>query len=157
MKADIHPDYVDSTITCACGVAVETKSAKGDFSVDICAECHPFYTGKQRIADTAGRVERFRRRYGNQHATQMTALEAENAEESATKVDADSAEVQAEVQEAVEQASAAAAVSADAPDTELAPSEPVPGTGKPPASSPENPARDTEETDGPVPTTEPEV
>jgi len=64
MKPEIHPDYKDATITCACGSSVVTHSTAGSFSVDICSQCHPFYTGKQRIADTAGRVERFRRRYG---------------------------------------------------------------------------------------------
>jgi len=64
MKPEIHPDYKEATITCACGSAVQTRSTAGSFSVDICSQCHPFYTGKQRIADTAGRVERFKRRYG---------------------------------------------------------------------------------------------
>ncbi len=63
MKPDIHPEYKDATITCACGAAAQTRSTGGSFSVDICSQCHPFYTGKQRIADTAGRVERFRRKY----------------------------------------------------------------------------------------------
>ena len=64
MKPEIHPDYKEATITCACGSAVQTRSTAGSFSVDICSQCHPFYTGKQRIADTAGRVERFKRKYG---------------------------------------------------------------------------------------------
>jgi large subunit ribosomal protein L31 len=63
MKPEIHPEYKDATITCACGATGQTRSTAGSFSVDICSECHPFYTGKQRIADTAGRVERFRRKY----------------------------------------------------------------------------------------------
>lgn len=63
MKPEIHPEYKDATISCACGSTVQTRSTAGSFSVDICSECHPFYTGKQRIADTAGRVERFRRKY----------------------------------------------------------------------------------------------
>jgi large subunit ribosomal protein L31 len=64
MKPEIHPKYEESTITCACGSVVQTRSTGGSFSTDICSQCHPFYTGKQRIADTAGRVERFRRKYG---------------------------------------------------------------------------------------------
>lgn len=64
MKPDIHPEYKEAIITCACGSTVKTRSTAGSFSVDICSECHPFFTGKQRIADTAGRVERFRRKYG---------------------------------------------------------------------------------------------
>ena len=63
MKPEIHPKYEDATISCACGSVVQTKSHNGSFSVDICSQCHPFYTGKQRIADTSGRVERFRRKY----------------------------------------------------------------------------------------------
>lgn len=64
MKAEIHPEYPQATITCACGNVVQTRSTKGSFSVDICSNCHPFYTGRQKLLDTAGRVERFRRKYG---------------------------------------------------------------------------------------------
>ena len=63
MKADIHPDYPEATISCACGASFKTRSTKGSYTVDICSACHPFFTGKQRIVDTAGRVERFRRKY----------------------------------------------------------------------------------------------
>jgi large subunit ribosomal protein L31 len=63
MKTDIHPDYPVSTITCACGNVVQTRTTRGDFSTEVCAACHPFYTGKQKILDTAGRVDRFRKRY----------------------------------------------------------------------------------------------
>lgn len=64
MKADIHPNYQDATITCACGNVMQTKSVKGSYSVDICSACHPFFTGKARLVDTEGRVERFNRKYG---------------------------------------------------------------------------------------------
>ena len=64
MKAKIHPKYVEAKIECACGNVVETKSTRGDFRIDICSSCHPFYTGKQKLIDSAGRVERFRRKYG---------------------------------------------------------------------------------------------
>ena len=64
MKEGIHPKYMESTITCGCGNAVKTKSTVGDMHVEICSSCHPFYSGKQKIVDTAGRVERFRRKYG---------------------------------------------------------------------------------------------
>jgi large subunit ribosomal protein L31 len=64
MKTDIHPDYHATTIHCACGNAVETQSTGNGLRVEICAACHPFYTGKQKLIDTAGRVEAFRRRYG---------------------------------------------------------------------------------------------
>ena len=65
MRADIHPAYSGVKVTCSCGATYETRSTKGeDFSIDVCQECHPFYTGKQKIIDVAGRVERFQRRYG---------------------------------------------------------------------------------------------
>jgi large subunit ribosomal protein L31 len=63
MKAEGHPDYFVTTITCACGSAVKTRSTRNDFSVDVCSACHPFYTGKQKVLDTAGRVDRFKKRY----------------------------------------------------------------------------------------------
>lgn len=64
MKTDIHPQYETATITCSCGNSWETRSTKPQMHVDVCSVCHPFFTGEQRIVDTAGRVERFRRRYG---------------------------------------------------------------------------------------------
>jgi large subunit ribosomal protein L31 len=63
MKPDIHPNYVESTITCSCGNTFQTKSTKAAMSVELCNECHPFFTGKQKLVDTGGRVERFQRRY----------------------------------------------------------------------------------------------
>ena len=64
MKEKIHPKYNESTITCGCGNSVKTKSTAGDMTVEICSNCHPFFSGKQKLMDTAGRVERFRRKYG---------------------------------------------------------------------------------------------
>ncbi len=63
MKADIHPQYALATVTCACGAVYQVPTTKGDYSVDICASCHPFFTGRQKIIDTAGRVERFKNKY----------------------------------------------------------------------------------------------
>ena len=63
MKEGIHPEYVECTITCACGAVYHTRSTRKTLHVEICAKCHPFYTGQQRFVDTAGRVERFRRKY----------------------------------------------------------------------------------------------
>jgi large subunit ribosomal protein L31 len=63
MKEGIHPDYKETTITCVCGNVIKTKSTKQDIKVEICSQCHPFITGKQKIMDTAGRVERFKRKY----------------------------------------------------------------------------------------------
>jgi large subunit ribosomal protein L31 len=62
MKTDIHPNYVESHVTCTCGNDFITRSTKPEIHVEICAECHPFYTGKQKLVDTGGRVERFQRR-----------------------------------------------------------------------------------------------
>ena len=62
MKEGIHPEYVDSKIICGCGVVTETKATVKEIHVDICSSCHPFYTGTQKLVDTAGRVEKFRRR-----------------------------------------------------------------------------------------------
>ncbi len=63
-KQGIHPNYNDITVKCACGTSFSTRSThKGDINVEICASCHPFFTGKQKLVDTAGRVERFRRKY----------------------------------------------------------------------------------------------
>jgi large subunit ribosomal protein L31 len=64
MKPDIHPEYKLVTVTCACGNTFKTRSTKGDIAVDVCGDCHPFYTGKQRLVDTAGRIDRFRKKYG---------------------------------------------------------------------------------------------
>ncbi len=63
MKADIHPDYVECRISCTCGNVFQTRSTKQSIHVDVCAACHPFFTGQQRLVDTAGRVERFKRKY----------------------------------------------------------------------------------------------
>ena len=63
MKEAIHPDYKKATIVCACGAVIETRSTRGDFHIEICSSCHPFFTGKQKILDTAGRIERFKTRY----------------------------------------------------------------------------------------------
>jgi large subunit ribosomal protein L31 len=63
MKEGIHPDYPAATVSCACGNSFVTKSTRGDFQVDVCSNCHPFYTGTQKLMDAAGRVDRFRKRY----------------------------------------------------------------------------------------------
>ena len=63
MKAGIHPDYVETTITCVCGEVVHTRSTRAQIRVEVCSKCHPFFTGKQKLLDTAGRIERFQRKY----------------------------------------------------------------------------------------------
>ena len=64
MKADIHPDYQSSNIQCACGTSYPTRSTKQNIKIGICAACHPFFTGEQKFVDTAGRIEKFSKRYG---------------------------------------------------------------------------------------------
>ncbi len=66
MKKGIHPEYGKCTVTCACGNTFETGSVKSELRVEICSACHPFFTGKQKLVDTGGRVERFNRKYGKQ-------------------------------------------------------------------------------------------
>ncbi|MGB4882648.1 MAG: 50S ribosomal protein L31 [Neisseria sp.] len=67
MKQDIHPNYHDVNVSCSCGNKFVTKSAmaKTDFTIEVCSECHPFYTGKQKIVDSAGRVDKFNQKFGN--------------------------------------------------------------------------------------------
>ena len=67
MKTGIHPEYKECTVTCACGNTFKTHSVAGDIQVDICSNCHPFYTGKQKYVDAAGRVEKFQRKYGGDY------------------------------------------------------------------------------------------
>ena len=69
MKSGIHPEYVACKVTCACGNTFVTRSVRKDIRVDICSACHPFYTGSQKFVDTAGRVDKFRRRYAKQTPT----------------------------------------------------------------------------------------
>lgn len=65
MKADIHPEYSEINVTCSCGTSFKTRSTRaGDLTLDVCSECHPFYTGKQKMLDSAGRVDKFRQKYG---------------------------------------------------------------------------------------------
>jgi large subunit ribosomal protein L31 len=65
MKKGIHPEYVECTVTCACGNTFVTRSTKKEIRVEICSRCHPFFTGKQKLVDSAGRVEKFRKKYGD--------------------------------------------------------------------------------------------
>jgi large subunit ribosomal protein L31 len=64
VKTDIHPEYATATVICACGNTFETRSTQAEIHTDICSACHPFFTGKQKLVDTAGRVERYRQKYG---------------------------------------------------------------------------------------------
>lgn len=64
MKKDTHPEYKETTVTCACGQVIHTRSTKQNIRVDICSNCHPFFTGEKKYVDSAGRIERFKQRYG---------------------------------------------------------------------------------------------
>ncbi len=68
MKTSLHPEYKAAHIVCACGSQIDTRSTRGDFHVEVCSSCHPFYTGKQKLMDTEGRVDRFRKKYAAQAA-----------------------------------------------------------------------------------------
>jgi len=65
MKKGVHPEYVECRVTCACGNTFLTRSTKKEIRVEICSQCHPFFTGKQKLVDSAGRVEKFRKKYGD--------------------------------------------------------------------------------------------
>ena len=80
MKEAIHPDYKNAKIICNCGNVIETRSTRGDFHIEICANCHPFFTGKQKIMDTAGRIEKFKNRYSAQPAEKAAPKKAQAPE-----------------------------------------------------------------------------
>ncbi len=71
MKKEIHPEYHSTTATCACGASFEVGSTKQDIKVEICSKCHPFYTGKQKLVDSAGRIDRFKKKYANFDVTKL--------------------------------------------------------------------------------------
>ena len=73
MKQGIHPDYVTANVRCSCGNTFTTRSTKPEIHVEICSNCHPFYTGKQKLVDTGGRVERFQKKYGRRNEPQAEA------------------------------------------------------------------------------------
>ncbi len=72
MKKDIHPEYMETVVTCSCGNTFTTRSTKPELHVEICSQCHPFYTGKQKLVDSGGRVERFQRKYGKKAAAKTS-------------------------------------------------------------------------------------
>jgi large subunit ribosomal protein L31 len=79
MKKDIHPEFFETTIRCACGSEVEVGSTRKDIRTEICSKCHPFFTGKQKLVDTAGRIERFRRKYEKFEAQNKEAAKADES------------------------------------------------------------------------------
>ncbi len=80
MKQGIHPEYVKATVHCSCGKTFETRATTSEIRVEICSNCHPFYTGKQKLVDTGGRVERFQRRYAKTQQLQAPAPQSEQPE-----------------------------------------------------------------------------
>ena len=92
VKPDIHPEYKVGTVTCACGHSFQVRSTVGDMNVEICSACHPFFTGKQHLVDSAGRVEKFMKKYGladkkaaQEKAEEVKAVEAKAAEQKAVE------------------------------------------------------------------------
>lgn len=79
MKQDIHPSYVDCTVTCGCGNSFKTRSTKPELKVEICANCHPFFTGQQKFVDAAGRVEKFTKKFGGDYFAKKTTKKAAKA------------------------------------------------------------------------------
>jgi large subunit ribosomal protein L31 len=80
MQEGIHPNYPAARVTCACGTTFVTRSTRGDFQIDVCSKCHPFYTGTMKLIDTAGRVDRFRKRYEQKKPAAKAAAPAAPAE-----------------------------------------------------------------------------
>lgn len=132
MKKDIHPDYVDCTVTCTCGNTFQTRSTKPELRVDICNACHPFFTGTQKLIDSGGRVQRFANKFGSATET-VAAREAAKKAERAAAVEAKEAakkeereaKAAAKAERAAEYAKKAAAeqakkVEAESEDTEAA-------------------------------------
>ena len=78
MKDDIHPNYVECTVTCGCGNTFKTRSTKPRIAVEICGACHPFYTGQQKFVDTAGRIEKFMKRFGAKKGAPAPAASAKD-------------------------------------------------------------------------------
>ncbi len=102
MKAGIHPDYVESTVVCSCGNTFKTRSTVESLHVELCNECHPFYTGKQKLVDSGGRVERFQKRYGKTSFTRGKAAPASAPTAAAPAEEAEESEVEAEASAAAE-------------------------------------------------------
>ncbi len=130
-KAGIHPNYELATITCACGAVHETASTRGSFTVEICSKCHPFYTGRQKLMDTAGRIERFQRRYqlkpGAVAATEASRpAKPEAVKSEAAKPEAPKADKKPKQEAKPEAKKADAAEPAAKPDAKKADKKPAP-------------------------------
>lgn len=118
MREGIHPEYPPATVNCACGNTFVTRSTRGDFQVDVCAACHPFYTGTQKLIDAAGRVDRFNKRYGDAKKVDAKAAGAA-AQEKALK-EAAAAKAEREAKKAAEPPKPKKEKKAEAPAAEAA-------------------------------------
>ena len=114
MKADIHPKYVDCTVTCSCGNTFTTRSTKSEMRIDICNACHPFYTGNQKLIDTGGRVQRFTDRFGSAREAVAAREAAKKAERAAKVAAAEEARKAAKAAKAAKKAENAAKYAAKA-------------------------------------------
>ena len=103
MRADIHPKYAEAEVTCSCGSVFKTQSTGGDMHIELCNECHPFFTGRQKLVDTGGRVERFRRRYEGTELKSSAKAKAEATDEEVAEEPAD-ADVPEEAAETTDEA-----------------------------------------------------
>ncbi len=133
MKPDAHPEYDTTTIICACGRETETRGTVDEYHVEVCSHCHPFFTGKQKLVDTAGRVERFLSKYGDEEAEERAEEAAARAEES-EKVDfeqdePEEAEEEGEAPPAETEASAEGETEEDGGETRGEPAEQAPAGG----------------------------
>ena len=85
MKANIHPNYVEAVVKCACGETFRTRSTRPEIHLEICSKCHPFFTGKQKLVDSAGRIDRFQQRYAKADAAKAAAAAEPKAEKKAKR------------------------------------------------------------------------
>ena len=114
MKQGIHPEYVECTVRCSCGNVFKTRSTKSEITVELCNECHPFYTGQQKFVDTGGRVQRFADKFGGAAAAQLKKAEEAKAAKAAKAVEAEAARKAAAEAKAAEKAKRAEKFAAEA-------------------------------------------
>ena len=114
MKQGIHPEYVECTVRCSCGNVFKTRSTKSEITVELCNECHPFYTGQQKFVDTGGRVQRFADKFGGAAAAQLKKAEEAKAAKAAKAAEAEAARKAAAEAKAAETAKRAEKFAAEA-------------------------------------------
>ena len=114
MKQGIHPEYVECTVRCSCGNVFKTRSTKSEITVELCNECHPFYTGQQKFVDTGGRVQRFADKFGGAAAAQLKKAEEAKAATAAKAAEAEAARKAAAEAKAAEKAKRAEKFAAEA-------------------------------------------